>query len=340
MSTDSSVEVVNPEVISGSALESIERATVDVQIATAHKFPRSMAKFRARATEMVTMDEETAQSCIYRRPIGKKNGEVEFAEGKSVRMAEIVGACYGNLRVGAIVVEMTERYVKARGFAHDLESNFAASSEVVEATVKRDGTPYDERMRVVIAKAALAKARRDATFQVVPGALCKSLEEAARTTAIGTTATLGARRQRIMDWINKAGLEPARVWAALNIKGIEDVGLEQLETLTGIRTAIKDGDVTLDDAFPRAAVQMPTAKKTEAKAEPPPAAEGDNQPAPPPAETAAGMTRAEAINIIKAAPKGPQKRALAKRDLTPENYETASDIILAEVAQMLVKGEA
>lgn len=337
MSTDRSVEVVNPEVISGSALESIERATVDVQIATAHKFPRSMAKFRARATEMVTMDEETAQSCIYRRPIGKKGGEVEFAEGKSVRMAEIVGACYGNLRVGAIVVEMTERYVKARGFAHDLESNFAASSEVVEATVKRDGTPYDERMRVVIAKAALAKARRDATFQVVPGALCKSLEDAARTTAIGTTATLGARRQRIMDWINKTGIEAARVWAALNINGIEDVGLEQLETLTGIRTAIKDGDVTLDDAFPRAQVTMPTAKKPEAKAEPLPAAEGDKKPEP---NADSAMTRAEAINIIKAAPKGPQKRALAKRDLTPDNYETASDIILAEVAQMLVKGEA
>ena len=74
---------------------------------------------------------------------------------------------------------------------------------------------------------------------MVPGALCKSLEEAARTTGHRHDGTLGARRQRIMDWINKAGLEPAQVWAALNIKGIEDVGLEQLETLTGIRTAIR-----------------------------------------------------------------------------------------------------
>jgi fructose-bisphosphate aldolase class I len=48
-------------------------------------------------------------------------------------------------------------------------------------------------MRMVVAKATLAKARRDATFQVVPGALCKAMEEAARTTAIGTTATIGKR---------------------------------------------------------------------------------------------------------------------------------------------------
>lgn len=250
-------EAIVPEVITGSALERIERATVDVQIATAHQYPRSMAVFKKRAMEMVTLDEETAQSCIYRRPVGKKNGQVEYAEGKSIRMAEIVGACYGNLRVGSILVEQTERYVKARGVAHDLESNFAASSEVVESTVTSEGRPYSERMRMVVAKATLAKARRDATFQVVPGALCKSLEEAARTTAIGTTATLGKRRTLLLDWINKAGISPELVWKALGIKGIDDVGLKELETLTGIKTAIKDGDTTIGEAFPRQAVTMP-----------------------------------------------------------------------------------
>jgi hypothetical protein len=251
-------EAIVPEVVTGSALERIERATVDVQIATAHQYPRSMAVFKKRAMEMVTLDEETAQSCIYRRPVGKdKSGRPEYAEGKSIRMAEIVGACYGNIRVGSILVEQTPRYVKARGVAHDLESNFAASSEVVESTVTSEGRPYSERMRMVVAKATLAKARRDATFQVVPGALCKSLEEAARTTAIGTTATLGKRRTLLLDWINKAGISPELVWKALGIKGIDDVGLKELETLTGIKTAIKDGDTTIDEVFPRQAVTMP-----------------------------------------------------------------------------------
>ncbi len=266
-------EAIVPEVVTGSALERIERATVDVQIATAHQYPRSMAVFKKRAMEMVTLDEETAQSCIYRRPVGKdKSGRPEYAEGKSIRMAEIVGACYGNIRVGSILVEQTPRYVKARGVAHDLESNFAASSEVVESTVDRNGNPYSERMRMVVAKATLAKARRDATFQVIPGALCKSLEDAARTTAIGTTATLGKRRTLVLDWINKAGVEQDRVWKALGIKGADDIGLKELETLTGIRTAIKDGDTTIDEAFPRQAVTMP--KET------PPATPQPKQPAP------------------------------------------------------------
>ncbi len=247
-----------PEVVTGSALESIQRAEIDRQVATAHQYPRSMTMFKQRAMEMVTLDEETAQSCIYRRPVGKdKHGRPEFAEGKSIRMAEIVGACYGNLRVGAILVEQTPRYVKARGFAHDLESNFAASSEVVEATIDRNGNPYSERMRMVIAKATLAKARRDATFQVVPGALCKTMEDAARKTAIGTTATLGKRRTLVMDWLNKVGVDQERVWLALGVKGIDDVGLKELEILTGIKTAIKDGDTTVDDAFPKQKIEMP-----------------------------------------------------------------------------------
>ncbi|HEY5995976.1 MAG TPA: hypothetical protein VIU29_03105, partial [Candidatus Deferrimicrobiaceae bacterium] len=249
-----------PEVLEPTALSVLTKAEIDVQISTAHQYPRSMQLFKRRAMEMVTLDEETAASCIYRRPVGKKpGGAVEYAEGMSVRMAEIVGASYGNLRVGAQLIEQTPRQVKARGFAHDLESNFASTSEVVESTVKANGQPFSERMATVVAKAAVAKARRDATFQVVPRALCKSMEDAARKTAIGTEKTIGARRQLVVDWITKLGIDQGRVWSALGINGIEDVGLNELETLMGIRTAIKDGDTTPDEAFPSTAAPAPNA---------------------------------------------------------------------------------
>lgn len=243
---DNNQQLTEIEVIPPSAIEAITRAEVDIQIATAHRFPRSMQTFKRRAVEMATLDEETAASCIYSRPVGGG----KFAEGLSVRTAEIVGACYGNLRVGAMIVEQTERYVTARGFAHDLESNFASSCEVIESTVKKDGKPYDERMRVVIAKACLAKARRDATFQVVPKALCKPIETAARAVAIGDASTLASRRDAVMGWISKLGIDSSRVFAALSIIGPDEIGIEQLATLTGLKTAIKDGEVTVDEAFP------------------------------------------------------------------------------------------
>jgi hypothetical protein len=249
--SDTPAEHLQLEVLPPSAIESQTRAEIDVQIATAHRYPRSMQAFKARALDMATLDEETAASCIYSRPVGKQNGKQTYAEGLSIRLAEIVGAAYGNLRVGASLIEQTERFVRARGFAHDLESNFAATSEVIESTLKRDGTPYDERMRVVVAKAALSKALRDATFKVVPRALCKPIADEARKVAIGDAKTMDARRIAVMAWIGKLGIDAERVFGALDVNGEDDIGSDQLKTLVGLRTAIKDGDVSVDEAFPR-----------------------------------------------------------------------------------------
>ena len=243
------MEVASAEImpVGSDVMERLERAQIDVAIATAHHYPRSMAKFKKSAEEMITVDEETAESCIYRRPVG----DGKFAEGKSIRMAEVVGSCYENLRYGAKIVEVDPkgRFVKAQGFGHDLEKNIGATSEVIESTVTKNGQPYSERMRIVVAKACLKKALRDAIFTVVPQALCKSLEDLARKTAIGDATTLAKRRDAVVKWLNILGVDMKRVWAALKIKGSEDIGLDQLETLTGLKTAIKEG-MAVDEAFP------------------------------------------------------------------------------------------
>lgn len=238
------------EVLQPSAIEAVERASIDIQIATAHRFPRSMEVFKQTAISMATIDEETAESCLYRRPVGMKDGVQQFAEGMSVRMAEIVGASYGNLRVAAQIVEQTPRFVRARGMAHDLQSNFAASSEVIESTVDRKGVPFTERMRIVIAKSALAKARRDATFQVVPRALAKPVEAEVRKVLMGDSQTLEKRRAAVVGWISKLGIDEKRVWNALGIKGPSELTVDVLATLTGIRTAIRENDATVDESFP------------------------------------------------------------------------------------------
>jgi hypothetical protein len=241
------------EIMSTGAVESMTRGEIGCQIETAKRWPRSMEKFKTRGIEMATMDDETAASCLYRRPVGKgEDGKQKFAEGMSIRMAEIVGAAYGNLRVYATILDQTERQVVARGMAMDLESNFASSSEVVESTVDRNGKPYSERQRALIAKVALAKARRDATFQVVPKALARPLELAVRKLLMGEAKSLEKRRAAVIAWIKTLGdgFDIKRVWKALDIAGIDDLGIDQIETLTGIRTAIKDGETTVDEAFP------------------------------------------------------------------------------------------
>jgi hypothetical protein len=251
------VEHVEVEAVEVNALEVMERAAVDVQITTAHRYPLHTSpcdidKFIEKAKKMVSVDEETAASCIYRRPVGKDDDSKgqKYVEGESIRLAEIVAACYGNLRIGVIISEMNQRYVKALGYAHDLESNVACKAEVVESTVTKWGKPYSERMRLVVAKAAQSKARRDAIFSVVPKSICKPIIEKARQIILGNQKPLEQRREAVKIWLSKLAIEPVRVFAALNIDGIPDLGDDELETLTGIRTALKDGEITLDEAFP------------------------------------------------------------------------------------------
>lgn len=245
-STSSNLEVIPP-----SALEAITRGEVDTQIRTAKEFPRSMKRFLTSAIDKATSHPEVAESFIYVRPVGKKNGVMQYAEGLSVRAAEIVGSSYGNLRVGSMIVEQTERYVITRGYAHDLESNFASTSENKEPTVKADGTPFSEAMRAVVAKASLAKARRDATFQVVPRALCRPIETAARALIAGDAKSLDDRRTAAVQYVQRLNIDLARIWAALGINGEEELTSDHLMTLTGIRNSIKDGDTTIDEAFPK-----------------------------------------------------------------------------------------
>jgi hypothetical protein len=258
------VEHVEVAAVEVNALEVMERAAVDVQIATAHRYPRDIDKFIDKAKKMVSVDEETAASCIYRRPVGKDDDSdgQKYVEGESIRLAEIIAANYGNLRIGVIISEMNPRYVKAIGYAHDLESNVANKAEVVESTVTKYGKPYSERMRLVVAKAAQSKARRDAIFSVVPKSLCKPIIERARQIISGNQKPLEQRREAVKIWLSKLAIEPARVFAALNVEGIHDLGNDELETLTGIRTALRDGEITLDEAFP-----PPTFKEAEKQSE-------------------------------------------------------------------------
>lgn len=246
-----SAEVI--ETTPANVIDAQERAVIDLQIATAKSYPRDLTTFTEKAVKYATLTEETAEGCIYRRPVGKdKNGKQKYAEGLSVRTAEIVFSTYGNIRAGARIVSQTERQVIAQGVCHDIENNVYVTTEVVESTVDKYGNPYDERMRLVTAKAAMAKARRDAIFQVVPKALAQPIEKAVRDILFGNTKTLTARREAAMAWVKKLPINDAenRVFAALGVKGVEDIGAKELELLTGLRTSIKENDSTPDEAFP------------------------------------------------------------------------------------------
>jgi hypothetical protein len=222
----------------------LNRSEIDMQIATAHKYPRSIKRFRDEALAMVTLNESIAQECIYSLP---RDGKT--IEGPSARFAEVVASAWGNSRAGARVVSDQGDFVTAQGVYHDLERNVAITYEVQRRIVGSNGRRYKPDMIGVTANAACSIALRNSILKGVPKAFWSDLYEAARQAAIGNVQTLANRRARALAVLQKMGVTPDKVFAFLKIAGEEDITLEHLSTLFGITTALKEGDTTPEQAF-------------------------------------------------------------------------------------------
>lgn len=292
---DQAAEIREPEVIEGGALGALNRSEIDVQIVTAKRYPRSIVAFRRQALEMATLDEETAGSMFYTLPRSGKT-----IEGPSVRLAEVVGSAWGNLRYGARVLELGEKFLTAQGACFDLEKNIAIQVEVRRRITDKQGRRYNDDMLTVTANAACSIALRQAVFKVVPFAYVKPIYEEAKLVSIGKTLTMEQRRTRALEWFSKVGAGELKVLALLGRKGVEDITVEDLVTLQGLKTAIKDGDTTVDDAFrevstpqasgPAPATPDPLVVKAQASPAAAAAAPGCTHPDVPPSSLSPGVT--------------------------------------------------
>ncbi len=239
MYDETSTEVAHPQVV-----ELVQRAEIDMQIATAKKYPRDLARVKKKMLDFATLDEDTAESCFYSVP-----REGKTIQGPSVRLAEIAVACYGNLRAAARIVDNDGKTITSQGVCHDLESNTLISMEVKRRITTKAGKTYSEDMQVTAGNAANAISFRNAVFKVIPGALWKSVYDEARKVAVGDATTLTAKRDKFIKRLNSMGVQTAMILAKLEKTSIETIGLADLEILIGLGTAIKDGDISIEEAF-------------------------------------------------------------------------------------------
>lgn len=254
------------EVVSESALSLITKAEIDVQISTAKAFPRSLKSFLDKATSMATITEDVAASCNYALPRGGK-----ALEGPSVRLAEIVCSSYGNIRAGARVIANDGKTITAQGLCHDLETNNSVTVEVKRRITDKNGKTFNEDMQVVTGNAACAIAYRNAVFKVVPSALVSEIYEKAKEVARGTAETLVVRRNKAVNYFKELKVTEAQICEALEVKRIEDIDLEKLSILSGMRSLIKNGESTIKDLFEKP-------ETVEEKKEKMKAAKGNNSP--------------------------------------------------------------
>lgn len=242
--------------VTTGAMGAIVRSEVEAQIDAAHKYPRSISRFLSEAKTLATISQEVAESCIYSMPRDNK-----MIAGPSVRLAEIAASCYGNLHFGGRVVDEEEKTITAQGGAWDLQKNTRVTVETRRRITGRNGHRYSDDMVTVTGNAAASIAIRNALFRVVPRAYIDQIYAHVRKVAVGDAQTLGARRQTILDRLGKLGVTIDRVLARLGKAGIDDIGLDDLEVLIGLGTAIKNNEQAIDQAFP--APPPPPAPPTE-----------------------------------------------------------------------------
>lgn len=240
---------MNTEFVSDtSAVMQIEKAQIDMQIATARRYPRQLSLVKQRMLSFATLDEETAAGCFYTLP-GRRGGDGKPLQGPSVRLAEIALSCYQHLRAGSRIIEDDGKFITAQGVVHDLENNVVISIEVKRRVTNNKGDRYSDDMIATTGNAACSIALRNAAFRVIPMALVKPVYEAAKKLAIGDAKSLVQRRAASIDHFGKLGISKERVCDALLVRSVDDIQLDHLEILIGYATAIKDGDVSIDDIF-------------------------------------------------------------------------------------------
>lgn len=262
MSDRTDIEVLEPErAPDGSMAVALSKAEIDQQIATARSYPRSIERAVKNILTLATLDEETAESCIYALPRGGKP-----IKGPSARFAEIVASQWGNCRVGArtVHVDKTEKFVEAEGIFHDLETNMARRALVRRRISDKHGRVLSDDMIIVTGNAAASIASRNAILAGVPRAVWRKAYERCEQVVAGSVETLAVTVEKTMKAFAAFGVTPERVCAAIEIGGLADIKIDHIPTLRGMYSALKNGEATVEEMFPEAKGAKPIAAKSPA----------------------------------------------------------------------------
>ena len=252
-------EIIN--VSQSTMLEALNRSEVDMQIATAKAYPRDVKKSLDRIKAMAKADEETANGCFYH--LSRGGDEIN---GVSVRMAEIIASCWGNLRVQSRIIGNDGRTITAQGVCHDLESNLAVSVEVKRKITGKNGQTFSEDMQVVTGNAACAIAFRNAVLKVVPKAITQGVINEVQEEA-KKNIDLAKNRQQCVGYFVSLGVAETQLFEFLGINTMEEITADMIMNLRGIATAIKEGTTTVQETFVKPAEEKAAAAKAKEKAE-------------------------------------------------------------------------
>lgn len=229
-------------------MDAIEKANVDVQVATAKQFPRNVTRAIQNSIVMATIDPETAQMMRYALPRGGKP-----ITGPSVHLAKLIVSNWGNVRAEAKVVQITDSQVVSRGTCWDLENNVATAIEVRRNIKGKGGQRFSDDMITVVGNAANSIAFRNAVFSVIPKAVTDKVYRAAQeciTGDLSDEAKLLQKRTNCLKFFNdEYGITEEEVIKLCGKQTVNQIKAEEIALMLGIYQSLKDGDTTVEEVM-------------------------------------------------------------------------------------------
>lgn len=224
-----------------------DKAIVDMQIATAKLYPRDITKAVNNSIAIVTLDKDTAEDCHYALPRSGKT-----ITGPTVQLAKILAQNWGNIRCESKVIAISDKHITSQAIAFDLENNFALKVEVERSITTKNGR-MTEDMITVTGNAGNAIALRNAIFGVIPKNVIDQVYKSAIQKITGDLSNENkfiAQRKSLIEFFEKThGVSENEILYLFGKPAINNLTREDLMTLHGIATAIKNGDTTIQETF-------------------------------------------------------------------------------------------
>lgn len=221
----------------------IDNSNIDIQVKTAQIYKRNLSKVLDDIW-LLSDDKEIAEKCFYSII---RDGKI--IRGASIRLAEIIISCYGNIRASSKIIANDGKTVTAQGMCWDLEKNVAYCIEVKRKITKKDGSAQTDDMVVIHSNACCAIALRNAIFKVVPEAITFRVQKKIKDLILGNISDFSTTRKNAIDYFIEKGITEKQILQTLDKKTIDEIDREDIIDLRGIATSIIDGDTTLDLAF-------------------------------------------------------------------------------------------
>ena len=220
--------------------------------------PRDLEAIKEELAEQLRVFPELADASIYRKPVGKnEQGVMQYAEGLSIRAAEVLAEMYGYNRVRADVSPLDDLRVKIDASFTDFQRGRVwQDGGIVTKQYKSKGGKVavhpDDRFYSIVVKAEASRRLREVILRSINAAL-KAWYEAQCVAVLSATLDDKAVNQIVKSFAG-IGVTEAQLESVTRPRAMGWTSQDRL-TLVGLWNAIKDGETSSEEAFGGSAPQ-------------------------------------------------------------------------------------